>query len=124
MGCVGFAQQATSQITIQTPTATVTELGGRDVTFSTLATVWAILTPKSPREIIASGGLAVRVTHEAVIRYRSDMANPANTGALRVSMGDRVFGVRGSVPVGDDMKKDGRTYIKVMLEENGGDVNG
>lgn len=77
------------------------------VTYSTRDVVWGSLEPISAREAQLSTGLESESTHEAHIRYRSDVASD-----WRVSFRGRVFEVAGL----EDLDER-RRYLRIFLRE-------
>ena len=57
-------------------------------TWSTVATVWAKLEPKSARELVDSDQVVHRISHVIFIRARSDV-----TAAMRVKFGSRTMAI-------------------------------
>lgn len=60
------------RLTIQQRTSTPDGQGGRDVEWSTLATVWAKVEPLSGTERVQAGAETAVVSHRVTVRYRSD----------------------------------------------------
>lgn len=59
-------------------------------TWGTLATVWAKVDPRAPREILLADQIVHRITCLITIRRRSDV-----TSAMRVSYQGRIFAILG-----------------------------
>ena len=60
--------------------------GGISSGFSTIASVYANVVPKSGKEVYKQGKLIGSVTHEITIRYRTDITN-----ASRISFNNKLF---------------------------------
>lgn len=72
------AGQLTERVTIQQPSAAATQ--ARAVTWSTLATVWANVTPTRASERIQAQALGAQHDYRVTIRYRADI-----TPKMRIS---------------------------------------
>lgn len=68
------------RVTIQTRTATTDTQGGRSVAWSTLATVWAKVTPAMPAEQIAAQTIGSFGAYIVEMQYRTDV-----TALMRLS---------------------------------------
>jgi SPP1 family predicted phage head-tail adaptor len=119
-----FASMAKNKITIKSPVLTVSDMGGQSSTFNTFGTFWAILEPKSGREIFTQGSIQTRVSHTAVIRYQAAMSNPAAVSNWIVEFNNRKFTIIALMNLDKDMKTEGNDFQKLMLEENGADQFG
>lgn len=78
------------RITIEKKTRGAADgLGGFTAeTWSTLATIWAKIEPKSARELVDADQVVHRVSHVIFIRARDDV-----TGAMRVKFGSRIMAI-------------------------------
>ena len=81
--------------------------GGISSGFSTIASVYANVVPKSGKEVYKQGKLVGSVTHEITIRYRTDITN-----ASRISFNNKLFNIRSII----DIEQRNR-YLKLMCEE-------
>jgi len=72
--------------------------GGFTVSWTTVATVWAEITPLAGRERIEAMRLQGELTHRIVIRHRRDLA-PDHQWRLR--LGARTFNVRAVINQGE-----------------------
>ena len=79
------------RVDLQTNTPTRDAFGAEVAAWSTVATVWAAVSPVSGREFIEAKARAVDVTTRITIRYRPDvLPSPTN---WRVLFGARVFDI-------------------------------
>jgi SPP1 family predicted phage head-tail adaptor len=77
------------RLTLEAPVRTAGGGGAATITWSTVAQVWTAITPAAGREIVRADGLASRVTHEVVIRFRSGVLPE-----MRFTTGSRTFDIR------------------------------
>ena len=77
------------QVKLQSPANTTDAGGGRSQTFTTLATIWANIVPKSGTERYKHDQIQDQTTHDVFIRYRSDI-DPK----YRILYGTRVFSIK------------------------------
>jgi SPP1 family predicted phage head-tail adaptor len=61
------------RLTLEAPVETPDDAGGVTRTFSTIATVWAALTPVAARPDVGADALAASISHRIVIRTRTDI---------------------------------------------------
>ena len=94
-------------ITLQGQGTTRDSGGGISSGFSTIASVYANVVPKSGKEVYKRGKLVGSVTHEITIRYRTDITN-----ASRISFNNKLFNIRSIINIDER----GR-YLKLMCEE-------
>jgi SPP1 family predicted phage head-tail adaptor len=94
-------------ITLQGQGTTRDSGGGISSGFSTIASVYANVVPKSGKEIYKRGKLVGSVTHEITIRYRTDITN-----ASRISFNNKLFNIRSIINI-DERDR----YLKLMCEE-------
>lgn len=113
----GFASKANNRITIQTPTTTEDNYGGRTTTWADLSTVWAIMTPKSGKEHFQSGQHQSRVDMHITIRYQSDLSDTAVSGKYRIKFGSRYLDIIAVRNVEEDMKTEGLRYQIISCVE-------
>lgn len=95
------------RLTLEHATATPDGAGGSTLSWNTVATVAADVTPINADERMVGEGLADLVTHRIVIRKRSDVST-----SERFRLGDRLFRIRGLA----DPQEDGR-YLVCLCEE-------
>jgi len=122
--CYNFVADAKIKLKIETPTEAIDSYGGRTISWSTLATVWAALKPVSGREVFAQQAQQKRITHVATIRYLSSLANIANIRSYRVSYGTRLFDMNYVTNLDENLEFEGKRYQRLHLEENGAGING
>ena len=80
--------QLNKRIELQAKTKVADGYGGVNVTFTTLATIWAALWAKSGLERSLSMQETMTITHQIRIRYRS-----AFSQAWRIKFGNRFFNI-------------------------------
>jgi len=76
------------RIEIQAPTRTGDGMGGFNVIFNTIATVFCAIWPVSAKEITALNTTTLEVTHRIRIRYRSVFK-----ASWRIKFGNRYFAI-------------------------------
>ncbi len=81
--------------------------GGAILTWSAVATVWASVRPAGGAESYALDRVAGKVSHEIVLRYRSDV-----TPEMRLRAGSRIFEIRAAFD--PDQR---RHWLKCLAEE-------
>ena len=74
------------RLTLEAPIESDDGAGGVTRSFSTVATLWASVTPAAAREAVEGGALGATVTHRIGIRFRADI-----TLRHRFSDGARIF---------------------------------
>lgn len=97
------------RLTLERATATPDGAGGSTLSWSTVATLPADMTPVRADERDAGEGLADLTLHKIVIRKRSDIF-----GGDRFRLGERLFRIRSI----SDPDEDGR-YLVLTCEEEG-----
>ena len=70
--------------------------GGAVVTWEAVAGLWASITPTSGTETVVADQVAGRVSHDIVIRHRSDIVP-----SMRFRLGSRVFEILAALDVGE-----------------------
>jgi SPP1 family predicted phage head-tail adaptor len=90
------------QVSIQSETKTPDNAGGYTLAWTTLATVWANITPISGKEVFAAGHLEGHATHKVTIRWRSDLVL---TPDMRLSYNSRTFNIRAVLNRGEENKQ-------------------
>jgi len=78
------------RITIQTPTQTADDMGGFNVTWSDLSTIWGGIWPVSAAEMVRSMQATMEITHRIRIRYQRYEIKPS----YRIKFTDTVKGTR------------------------------
>jgi SPP1 family predicted phage head-tail adaptor len=111
MGCCEYTpSDLRHRIVIQTLTLTPNDSGGQAESWSTFATVWAKITPKSVKEINFAQRIEPRVDHEIVIRYIASL-----DAKMRISFDSRIFEIK-SIIIVDEVKE----WIKILATERSG----
>lgn len=95
------------RLALEAPVSTPDGAGGSHVAWAPLVTVWAALHPATGDEREAGDGLAGRVTHEIVIRYRGGI-----TPDMRFRNEARVFDIRAVI---DPSER--RFWLRCLCEE-------
>jgi SPP1 family predicted phage head-tail adaptor len=98
------------RVVLQSPTLTSDSRGGASESWSTVATVWAKIEPKSASQVLFSQQLQHRITHKFTIRYRSDVLS-----TWRITFDSRTFHIQGV----RDLMERGR-YLEIDCEEGTG----
>jgi len=76
------------QVEIQSPTRTVNDLNETVLTFSTVGTAWASLTPEPAHEITRAGQTVTVQSFKVTTRWTAGL-----TTATRLKFGSRIFNV-------------------------------
>ena len=84
------------RVTIEEPVRVPDAAGGADITWQSLATVWAEIQPKAGREVFESDQLGGRVTHDVRMRFRSGV-----TPKMRILHNARSFDIRYVANIGE-----------------------
>lgn len=96
------------RLTFEAPSRVSDGGGGAAVTWTEVAAVWARIRPRSGDESFALDRVAGRLSHEIVIRYRSDV-----TLAMRFRSGTHVYDIRAA------FDPDGRQHwLQCIAEEH------
>lgn len=95
------------EITIQSNTQTTDSQGGYTESWATLATDWADIQPASGFEKFQANQLQAKITHNIIIRYRSDV-----TAANRILYGSRTFAIKEVINMSE-----ANTYLKIKAVE-------
>lgn len=118
MKCGEFPAKAKNRIVIQSRGDASDDYGGSAVTWSTLATVWAIIEPMSGREVLQSEQLQSRVTHKVTIRYNATLKSTATGAKYRISYDGRLFPIKFVQNFDEDLKTEGTVFQVLTCEEN------
>ena len=97
------------RIAIQAEQQTPDGAGGYDLAWTTLATVWAEISPASGNEVYAAGHLEGHVTHKVTLRWRSDLSI---TTDMRLVTNNRAFNIRAVLN-----KDEGNQWAILLVEE-------
>jgi SPP1 family predicted phage head-tail adaptor len=84
------------RVTIEEPVRVPDAGGGADITWQSLATVWAEIQPKAGREVFESDQLGGRVTHDVRMRFRGGV-----TPNMRIVHNARSFDIRYVANIGE-----------------------
>jgi SPP1 family predicted phage head-tail adaptor len=95
------------RVTLEAPTRTDGEGGTAVISWTTVGSMFARIKPIAGREIVAADGSAARVTHEVLIRHRTDIAP-----TMRLVEGARVLDIHAVVDV-----EGRRRWLKCLCEE-------
>jgi SPP1 family predicted phage head-tail adaptor len=98
------------QVSVQAEQRTPDGAGGYALAWTTLATVWADISPASGNEIYVAGHLEGHVTHKVTMRWRGDLAIATD---MRLLYNARVFNIRAV------MNKDESNQWATLLVEEG-----
>ena len=71
--------------------------GGQSVTWSDVDTVWGEIQPLTGHKLMTAQAVHSEVTHEVVVRWRPDLANPQTVAAMRIMHAGRPFNIRASM---------------------------
>ncbi len=85
---------------IEAPLRAGDDGGSAATSWSFVATVWASVRPTSGREIVDADGVSARISHEVIIRWRSDL-----TAAMRFHDGARIYLIRAVRDVDDRRRR-------------------
>ncbi|MEM7743107.1 MAG: head-tail adaptor protein [Pseudomonadota bacterium] len=97
---------------LQAPTQTVDAGGGVAVTWETLGSVWADISPVSAREIVSGLREGARISHRITVRSAAIGSPRRPRPEQRLRAGERIFAIRAVVPSGSQ----GR-YLTCWAEE-------
>ncbi|MGE0627336.1 MAG: phage head closure protein [Hyphomicrobiaceae bacterium] len=95
------------RITLESPQRIATEGGAASVAWNPVADVFAQVKPLAGREIVSADGVSARLTHEIVIRWRSDLEP-----RMRIRLDGRVLDIHAVLDV--DAR---RRWLRCLCEE-------
>ena len=95
------------RISVERPVRTSDGGGGAAESWVLVAEVWAQIRPLSGSERAEADGLAGRVSHEVIMRYRDDVG-PDD----RIAFDGRLFDIRAALDVDER-----RRFLKCLAEE-------
>ena len=84
------------RVTIQKRTTTTNAYGHEENRWSDVATVWASVRPIGAREKLRADAIGAEVSHTIAIHWQAKLMPPADTAAMRVSYGERIFNITGA----------------------------
>ncbi len=79
------------RVVLQEEQRTPDGAGGYALSWASVATVWAEITPVSGHEVVASAGIEGHATHKVRMRWRDDLS--LHSG-MRLLHGSRTFNIR------------------------------
>jgi len=82
------------RLTLESASRTPDGGGGASETWTTVAEVWAEITPSGGTEVVDADALTGRVSHEIVFRYRADVAP-----VMRLRRGTRLFDIAAVIDI-------------------------
>lgn len=118
MKCDEWRKEANHRIIIQKKVLVDDDIGGHDVTWTDLYTVWAQIKPISGREVHFQKQDQSRINSKFVIRYKKELKDTATVAQYRISYDDRVFPIKYSRNLADDMKNEGKQFQELVTVEN------
>jgi len=77
--------------------------GGQTVTWSTVATVLARITPRNQSEYLRAMQFEAQTTHRIIIRYRAGI-----TTNMRIQFGSRYFNIQSIIDI-----EEGRRFLQI-----------
>lgn len=95
------------RVSIERPVRTSDGGGGAQESWELVAEVWAQIRPLSGSERVEADGLAGKVSHETIIRYRDDV-EPEQ----RLAFDSRLFDIRAVLDVDER-----RRFLRCLVEE-------
>lgn len=98
------------QLIVQAEQQTPDGAGGYALAWTTLASVWANISPLTGRELYTAGHQESRVTHKVTMRWRKDLAI---TPDMRLLYNERVLNIRAVINEGE------RNQYAILLVEEG-----
>ena len=101
------------RLVIQRRTATQDSVGGQSTAWTTIATVWAEISPLSGREQLAAQAVQAEITHQITVRWQPLFANPKVVASYRGLDNGRIFNISSSI------NQDERNRIVVLQATEG-----
>ena len=99
------------RLTIKEPVSVRDSTGGDVPTWSTVATVWARISPLMGKEILGSGSKFGEITHKVVMRHRQGIV-----AKMRLQEKDRVFEIV-SPPINiEELDKEIQIMVKELVD--------
>ena len=124
MTCMNFSQRARHRASIYQKNLAADNYGGFDNTWALLATVWAIVEPKSGSERFLQGANESTVTTKIIIRYQSDLKDTADGGQVKITIDGVDYSVLYSKNLADDGKNYGHAYQEFGAVMSGAESDG
>ena len=85
------------RVTFQNRSAVQDSFGGQQQVWADAFTVYAAIVPTTGREIYNAQAIHAEVSHQVIVRYRSELANPTAVAAMRIVYQGRIFNIVASV---------------------------
>ena len=95
------------RLTLEGPMETADDMGGRSLTFESIAAVWSDLRALSAKHDFQAGRSEQRTTHRVTLRWRNDVKP-----GMRLRDGDRVFNIRAVSDLDE-----GGAHLECLCEE-------
>jgi len=116
---INFRKDAKHKITLQKhpDTPTFNRIGELIQTWEDLATVWAIIKPRSGKETFASEQLNSEVSGSMIIRYRADLKDTKETAKKRVIFDGRDYNILSVRNLDATLKLEGKDYQELLVKE-------
>lgn len=114
MSAIGSGQLK-HRVRIQQPATVKDALGAPTQSWVDVANVWADIQPISGREARIADRLSSRVSHQIMVRYRTDFDDPQRVAQMRVLYRTRVFAVHAAL--NDD---EGNVAVILLATEGSG----
>lgn len=95
------------RLTLESVSRTPDGGGGASESWTTVATVWAEITPTGGAEAMDADALTGRISHQIVFRYRSNVAP-----AMRLRSGSRTFEITAVIDIDER-----RRWLKCLCVE-------
>lgn len=86
------------RVKIQSKTETQDSNGDIEISWATVASVWAAIEPLSAREFIAASANQSQVVARIIIRYREDVTALMRIVHSRPGKSDVIYGIAGVLP--------------------------
>lgn len=112
-----FSKNARNRIELQAQALLTDEYGGQTVTWATEKTLWAVIEPRTGKEIFEHNQLQSNVSAYVTVRYQTTLANTLNGAKYRLKFGDRLYNILAVMNLADDLKFEGKAYQKIICTE-------
>lgn len=97
---------------IQGKSTTQGTYGEEAQTWSTVATVWMSVEPLTGRELQAAQALNIEISHEIMIRYQAQWADPKVMAKRRITYKGRIFNIQAAMN-----PEEANVYIRLLCSE-------
>ncbi len=122
MACFNFSAKARHQAAIYQKSLVADEYGGSTNTWTLLATVWAVVEPKSGNERFVQGANESTITTKIIIRYQSAFLDPAVGGQAKITIDGIDYSVAYVKSVHDDLKNHGKAFQIIGATMGGNEI--